>query len=882
MTSLTDALTGVIALAQDAKDVLQATEDSRADIAALLSSVRALTFRLDELSTKLDSACTRLDAIEDCLDAADARLGSIEAELAAPVPEPNPQPEPTPEPQPEPEPAPEPATQPAPSPEAEPPPGPEPEPTPQAEPAPEPQPEPVPEPTPESRPGPTPIPEPEPEPVPQPEPTRMPFLLALNAAGPKYTTADGTTFAADAHFVGASQISNYAAPGPDEPLYRSCRFGKSFGYDIPVPNGTYTVSLLFNEHWFSAASKRVFDVLVQGAVAAKNLDIFARAGGKNRRYTLSVPATVTDGVLRIRFTASVDNAMVNAIKIAQATVVQPEPEIEPEPTQTLPPAPVTSGLNVSMTFVDGSTATASITDAEDWGDYVAPAPYNFVQHNRVAKAGPLLVHFRPDANGSRQEIVFENTLLTMQPTNIPPYRVTIRQGENVLADIDLAELWAGKTQGTKKLPIQHWRYARWRWQSAPRPIMRQPADLIAEGLLPPYDARYIQRANPGQLQAISYGWPMHGAWITENMGNTGERADIGPVTEWQAEYIFKPNDARALKNVLAQAEGAASIPWHIRDPNTHATIDFYVHRDYVTHGNEAGKTGWLPSPTTPWGPDQSHQPALNYLPYLLTGDPYYLEGMQAQMTFNTVWTRMDRWRNGRMVIPTGQTRGYAWALRTLMQLARVTPDNVPSWLLPRNYYQRYLADNMAWMQDTFVGPNATWPTARFSQGITYDGKGGDDPAGYGRSQPWAEDFLATVLGWGVRMGHENMRPAFMWKIKNTIARFDGQSGYPRQYGAPYAILYRDRARGVVAEDWTQVWTFTQTQTPTTDLPVLTGDKPLFRDGGYYECYARAALGIARKIGVAEAQGAHAYLHQQIQANLKSNGPLWKWAIGPQS
>jgi hypothetical protein len=541
----------------------------------------------------------------------------------------------------------------------------------------------------------------------------------------------------------------------------------------------------------------------------------------------------------------------------------------------------TGDLCASIVFSEGGAEPATVcqSQAEDWGDYVAKAPYNFVQHNRVAAVPApdgqtLYVHFRPDADGSRQEVVFENGMLSQTPAYIRPYHVVIRDGEAVLADIDLGKVWEGESQGANKVTPKHWGYARWRWQSAPRPVVRRPDELIAAGLLPPYDAAYINRANPGAMDALSYAYPMDTAGITMAMGMTGERADIGLVTEYQAEYIFKPNDARALKNVIAQGEGAASIPWHIRDPKTHAPIDFYrpERKALTAHGNDHASADYYPWPTSPWGMDQSHMPAVNYLPFLLTGDPYYLEGLQGQMTFNTMWTRFQRFRDGRMVINDSQTRGYAWALRTLMQLAKVTPDSVPSWLLPRSYYARYLADNMAWFRDTYSGPNATHPLTRFHYAGTLQGDT--------HSSPWMEDFLATMLGWGVRMGHENMREAFAYKIRSTIDRFSGESGWPRQMGSAYHIYFRRTASDPWADSWAEAWAITQEKENPKPGFDFSRDKPLFRDGGWYEIYARGALGLGIMLGIEEARGPWDYLHRQIQTNLPRNGPLWKWAFGP--
>ena len=63
----------------------------------------------------------------------------------------------------------------------------------------------------------------------------------------------------------------------DGTLYKTERYG-NFSYDIPVPNGSYTVTLLFAEIYWTSAGKRVFNVSVEGQPAIQGLDIYATVG----------------------------------------------------------------------------------------------------------------------------------------------------------------------------------------------------------------------------------------------------------------------------------------------------------------------------------------------------------------------------------------------------------------------------------------------------------------------------------------------------------------------------------------------------------------------------------------------------------------------------
>jgi hypothetical protein len=73
-------------------------------------------------------------------------------------------------------------------------------------------------------------------------------------------------------------------------------------YIMGVPDGRYTVTLLFNETLHQNAGARVFDVSLQGETLVRELDIFARAG-RNRVLKLEFQGIqVGDAPLHLHFT----------------------------------------------------------------------------------------------------------------------------------------------------------------------------------------------------------------------------------------------------------------------------------------------------------------------------------------------------------------------------------------------------------------------------------------------------------------------------------------------------------------------------------------------------------------------------------------------------
>jgi len=145
-------------------------------------------------------------------------------------------------------------------------------------------------------------------------------ITRINVGGPAFTDSLGRLWSADTNFTGGSTFSTGSAIGNtvDDPLFQSERYGNPFSYSLPVANGTYTVRLRFAEIFFGAPGNRVFDVDMEGVKAIDDLDLFA-AAGKDVAYELIREVVVTDGVLNIVFSSSVNFAKLSAIEVTSLT-----------------------------------------------------------------------------------------------------------------------------------------------------------------------------------------------------------------------------------------------------------------------------------------------------------------------------------------------------------------------------------------------------------------------------------------------------------------------------------------------------------------------------------------------------------------------------------
>ncbi|UOQ69960.1 malectin domain-containing carbohydrate-binding protein (plasmid) [Hymenobacter volaticus] len=152
-------------------------------------------------------------------------------------------------------------------------------------------------------------------------PTTPTAVLRLKAGGGQLSTSIGT-FAADQYATGGAVFATDQpiAATQDDALYQTERYG-SFTYNLPVPNGTYSVKLHFAELYWDAAGQRVFTVAAEGRPVLQAYDIVKKAGPLTAT-TETFPVTVTDGQLTLAFApgaGGVDQPKVSAIEVLEAT-----------------------------------------------------------------------------------------------------------------------------------------------------------------------------------------------------------------------------------------------------------------------------------------------------------------------------------------------------------------------------------------------------------------------------------------------------------------------------------------------------------------------------------------------------------------------------------
>ena len=135
-----------------------------------------------------------------------------------------------------------------------------------------------------------------------------------------FTDPHGRVWQGQKGFVDGDDVSrepDLKIENSDMPaFYRTEHYDMS-AWNTDLPNGAYTVNLYFCETYegIGAVGDRVFDVKV-GDKQLKDLDIYKEAGGSCKPITKTFDdVKVTDGKLKIVFTAKVQSPCINGIEI---------------------------------------------------------------------------------------------------------------------------------------------------------------------------------------------------------------------------------------------------------------------------------------------------------------------------------------------------------------------------------------------------------------------------------------------------------------------------------------------------------------------------------------------------------------------------------------
>ncbi|WP_296946453.1 hypothetical protein [uncultured Massilia sp.] len=352
--------------------------------------------------------------------------------------------------------------------------------------------------------------------------------------------------------------------------------------------------------------------------------------------------------------------------------------------------------------------------------------------------------------------------------------------------------------------LVHVHHARWRkvvwWGQAPAVHLRHDTPyLIASRALPNYDQSFP--AAESALADMKARWtgaatePMGLGLALAYMPTTGGRVDIGILPAWAALYLLSM-DPRAAEVTLGTADLAGSWPIHFRDRRSGDPVSIVDH-PYVTlmgHLSDTvdpatGKSQAFPpcapgACDNPFTPDIAHQPNFAYLPYLLTGDQYYLEELLFWASYNVVALNPNYRDHAKGLMHGEQVRGQAWALRTLGEAAYIAPDAHPM----KRQFAAIVANNLDWYNRSYTDNPAANRLHAIVNGYALSYNNGTALA------PWQDDFFTSAIGHLAELGFREADRLLAWKARFPVARMM-DPGACWIDGAIYALTVRRGADG---------------------------------------------------------------------------------------
>lgn len=350
-------------------------------------------------------------------------------------------------------------------------------------------------------------------------------------------------------------------------------------------------------------------------------------------------------------------------------------------------------------------------------------------------------------------------------------------------------------------PAANWKRSFWFNNDNPVHIKHNVAYLIATKQIPNYDPRVVVpeatlASYPPELSKPEFHMMGEGLFARDFSG-TGGRADIGLAPGWYVAALLS-QDKRAKDLMLKLADCSGGWPIHRRNelggPSSGQITDV-VHFPRVTQDGTNGdsknadtgmyeKFGRITT-TSQLAPDQSHPPAMAYIPYLLTGRHYYLDELNCwsmwAITSSTPGLSYRASEKG--LVKHLQVRGQGWSFRGLAQSAAVTPDSHPK----KQIFNYLVQTNSSWFNAEYtdnpgsnkLGIIVNGPAVIYGVNVDDDGIG-----------TFQDDFVQQAFGHAAELGFKGAARFRNWKAKFHIGRMIAP-GYCWTHAAPFKLAVRD-------------------------------------------------------------------------------------------
>lgn len=410
----------------------------------------------------------------------------------------------------------------------------------------------------------------------------------------------------------------------------------------------------------------------------------------------------------------------------------------------------------------------------------------------------------------------------------PGIRIVNAQGTTAGVTITDGTLFAKITSAVMKprRPMRgdeyvHYGFTFWKktfwWGTEPQTHIRHDkAYMIATHAWPNYQPDLTGDANKiaANLADMQANGDIGQNGITKAfMGDQGYAPGIGLLPEWTAMYIV--NQGRdAKKTMLWQADLQGSWSAHAREFDTDLPVSF-AKWPMVTWSPSAGDsensatglTERLPLTSVPsYLPvnankaDVAHHPDFAFVPYLVTGDLFYLECLLFYFTYvGLSYNAAGSYRaGGKVLFFREQTRAQGWAFRTTGHTLYALPDDHPR----KAEIAQILANNLAWYNANYVdeaGPQRN-AFGHFN-GLIYSRNGESRNS----NASFQEEFVTQSVGRLVEMGNSEWLPLLRYRSEHVRGRLTSGADFCYQLATSYTLQYRDTETSPMYTTWAEVY-----------------------------------------------------------------------------
>ena len=297
--------------------------------------------------------------------------------------------------------------------------------------------------------------------------------------------------------------------------------------------------------------------------------------------------------------------------------------------------------------------------------------------------------------------------------------------------------------------------------------------------------------------------PMASAMISKDMSQVGGRGDLGIMPIWNARYLASQNE-QAEKTMLANADAAGSIPWHYRDEATgdylridqHPNLWMDGRTNWPQFGDDGLTNGFPDGKAVGWAIDTAHQPALSYLPYLVTGSQYYLDELMAQTTYSVASFAPHYRGQEQGFIDFDQVRSRAWTWRDMSDAAYITPDNDAM----KGYFEKLVDNNLDALVQRYVVDGQADKYGEFEGFFRHSTWANGD------TLVWQSDFVALALGTMAERGNAQAVKMLEWMDNFTSGRFiHGDDGFDPRFGSSYLFKVHGNDFGPAYDTWAELF-----------------------------------------------------------------------------